>query len=286
MTPIDLSQLPAPTVIDPLDYEQLLAERKDRLIELTDADEREALRETLKLESEPLTKLLQENAYRELVLRQRVNDAAKAVMVAYAEEGDLENLSALFDVQRLEGETDNELRARTVMALEGLPTAGPAAAYEFHARSANPDVKDIGVSSPAPGQVALSVLSKKGAGEPDDTVLEDVREAVNDERVRPLTDTVRVAAAEITEYRIEATLFVEPGPSAETVKRAAESAAKEYTEKCHRLGGYVARSGIAAALHQPGVRRIDLVQPVADIDMPASGAAYVERIKVGAEVTV
>ncbi len=44
---------------------------------------------TLELESEPATKLLQENAYRELLLRQRINEAAQAVMVAYAMGGDL-----------------------------------------------------------------------------------------------------------------------------------------------------------------------------------------------------
>ncbi|NUV25651.1 hypothetical protein MS6204_04603 [Escherichia coli] len=45
---------------------------------------------TLELESEPATKLLQENAYRELLLRQRINEAAQAVMVAYAMGGDLD----------------------------------------------------------------------------------------------------------------------------------------------------------------------------------------------------
>ena len=53
------------------------------------------------LESEPIVKLLEENAYRELIFRQRINEAAKAVMVAYAIDGDLDQLGANNGVSRL-----------------------------------------------------------------------------------------------------------------------------------------------------------------------------------------
>ncbi|EEQ05233.1 Baseplate assembly protein J [Yersinia bercovieri ATCC 43970] len=87
--------------MEALDYETLLAERKAELIALYPADEQAAITRTLSLESEPLVKLLQENAYRELVLRQRVNEAAQAVMVAYANGSDLDQLGANNNVQRL-----------------------------------------------------------------------------------------------------------------------------------------------------------------------------------------
>ena len=88
MATIDLSQLPAPIVVEVLDYEDILAERKATLISLYPEEQREAVARTLSLESEPIVKLLQENAYREVILRQRVNDAAKAVMLAHAATGD------------------------------------------------------------------------------------------------------------------------------------------------------------------------------------------------------
>ncbi|NEM19216.1 baseplate assembly protein, partial [Escherichia coli] len=75
-TPINLAQLPDPTVVEQLDYESILIERKAYAISLWPEDKREEVAATLALESEPLTKLLQENAYRELILRQRVNEAA------------------------------------------------------------------------------------------------------------------------------------------------------------------------------------------------------------------
>ncbi len=54
---------------------------------------------TLALE-EPIVKLLQENAYREVILRQRVNDAAKAVMLAYST-GETSTSSATSNTPRL-----------------------------------------------------------------------------------------------------------------------------------------------------------------------------------------
>ena len=101
MAVIDLSQLPAPQIVDVQDFEGLLAERKAAFVALYPEDEQDAVRRTLALESEPITKLLQESTYRELLLRQRVNEAAQAVMVAYAIGSDLEQLAANNNVNRM-----------------------------------------------------------------------------------------------------------------------------------------------------------------------------------------
>ena len=91
-TAVNLSRLPAPQVVEALDYETILAD----LI----ASQRLLLPDFQPLESEPATKLLQIVAYREILLRQRINDAARAVMPAYAMGSDLDNLAALLGVTR------------------------------------------------------------------------------------------------------------------------------------------------------------------------------------------
>lgn len=101
MATIDLSQLPAPSVVEVIDYEVLLAERKATLVSLFPPEQQAAMARTLTLESEPIVKLLQENAYREVMLRQRVNEAAQGVMLAYATAADLDNIAARYDVKRL-----------------------------------------------------------------------------------------------------------------------------------------------------------------------------------------
>lgn len=57
MATIDLSQLPAPDVVETLDYEVLLAEQKATLISLYPEEQQAAI--ALTLESEPVVKVLQ-----------------------------------------------------------------------------------------------------------------------------------------------------------------------------------------------------------------------------------
>lgn len=281
-TAIDLSRVPAPNVVEALDFEQILAEMQaDLSTRLPDMD--------AFLESDPAIKLLEVAAYRELLLRQRINEAAQAVMLPYALDTDLENLGALFGVERLvinpgdpnaippvptEYEKDPELRNRIQLSLEGLSTAGPEGAYIFHALSASGEVLDASATSPTPGTVIVTILSRNGSGVPSAALLATVDTALNDEAVRPLTDHVLVQAAAITDYELNATLYFYAGPDREVVMANALAAAQAYTAAQHRLGRDVTLSGIYAALHQPGVQRVELQSPAATIVLDRQAASY------------
>ncbi|MFZ5246857.1 baseplate assembly protein [Enterobacter bugandensis] len=277
---IDLSQLPPPVVVEPLDFETLFAQRKAAFIAMYPEDEQEEIARTLELESEPITMLLEENCYRELLLRQQVNEAARAVMLAYSTDSDLDNLAVNFNVERLTiqeeddsvtppieavMESDPDLRTRTQQAFEGLSVAGPTAAYEFWGRSADGRVADISAVSPTPACVTISVLSREGDGTASDDLLSVVAAALNDEEVRPVADRVTVQSAEIVPYQIDATLYIYPGPEAEPVRQASEQQLQAYIAAQNRLGRDIRLSAIYAALHVEGVQRVELAQPVADI---------------------
>ncbi|WP_234105258.1 baseplate assembly protein [Enterobacter kobei] len=277
---IDLSQLPPPVVVEPLDFETLFAQRKAAFIAMYPEDEQEEIARTLELESEPITMLLEENCYRELLLRQRVNEAARAVMLAYSTDSDLDNMAVNFNVERLTiqeeddsvtppieavMESDADLRTRTQQAFEGLSVAGPTAAYEFWGRSADGRVADISAVSPTPACVTISVLSREGDGTASDDLLSVVTTALNDEEVRPVADRVTVQSAEIVPYQIDATLYIYPGPEAEPVRQASEQQLQAYIAAQNRLGRDIRLSAIYAALHVEGVQRVELAQPVADI---------------------
>lgn len=268
---IDLSQLPAPNVIEPLDYETLLAERKARLIALHPEEEQEAVAELLALESEPTVKLLQENTYRELLLRQRINEAARAVMIAFANDEDLDQLGANLNVKRLvldagdptaippvppTLEKNRDYRARIQLAFEGLSVAGPSGAYEYQAISAHPSVLDVSVASPEPVEVVLTILSREAGGQPSQAVLDAVRKRV-DER-RPLTDRVTVQAATLLPFNITAVLALRTGPDPAVIREQARQQLAAYVDARHRLGAWITRSGVHAALTVEGVERITL----------------------------
>ncbi|HGY3717799.1 TPA: baseplate assembly protein [Citrobacter gillenii] len=289
MSIVDLSQLPAPQVVDMPDFETLFAERKAEFIALYPVDEQAAVTRTLALESEPVVKTLQENTYREILLRQRVNEAAQAVMVAYAMGSDLDQLAANNNVQRLVitpadmnavppvaavMEPDSDLRQRIPAAMEGLSVAGPSAAYEFHARSADGRVADASAVSPSPANVTITVLSREGDGTAGADLIAAVNAALNDESVRPVADRVTVQSATIVNYIIEAKLYLYPGPEAEPIKSAAIARLQTYIKAQASLGRDIRKSAIYAALHVEGVQRVELTAPTADVVLDKSKAAY------------
>ncbi|MBD2783784.1 baseplate assembly protein [Xenorhabdus sp. DI] len=295
MPTIDLSQLPPPDVVEPLEFETLFAERKTRLIALTPPEQREAISRTLALESEPITKLLQENAYRELLLRQRINEAARAAMVAFARGGDLDQLGANNNISRLilqpadnqavppvpaVLESDADFRVRIPQAFEGLSVAGPVAAYEYHARSADGRVADASVISPAPAYVTVSILSRDGNGAASDELITIVSRALNDEDVRPVADRLTVQPAEIVNYDIDAVLYLYPTPEYEPILQDAKGRLARYTAEQHRIGRDIVRSAIFAALHAPGVQRVELKQPVTDIILNKTQASFCTHASV------
>jgi len=279
---IDLSQLPAPDVVEVPDFETILAERKATLISLFPPEKQEAVARVLALESDPLTKFLEENAYREMLWRQRVNEAALATTIAFSAEADLDVMAANNNTTRLTiipptpavMESDTDLRLRAQQAFEGLSVAGPVGAYEYHGRSADGRVADISVVSPTPACVTITVLSREGDGTASTGLLAVVEKALNAEDVRPVGDRVTVQSAVMVPYRVDATLYFYPGPESEPVREAAEQRLKEYISAQHRLGRDIRRSAIYAALHVEGVQRVELTAPAADIVLAKHQASY------------
>lgn len=166
-TAVDLSRLPAPNIIEPLSFEVLVADAITRMR----AEMAAAGLDFESRDSDPATKLLQTFAYFAQLLRQRVNDAARAVMPAYAAGADLDNIAATFGIARLVVapanpllglpavmESDADFRRRMVLAPEGYSVAGPEGAYIFHALSADGAVLDASAASPEPDDIRSLVL--------------------------------------------------------------------------------------------------------------------------------
>ncbi|ELY9432790.1 baseplate assembly protein [Salmonella enterica] len=294
----DLSQLPVPDVVETLDFETLFTARKQRFISLYPAEQRAEVARTLSYESEPIVKLLQENAYLEMALRVRINEAAVANMLAHASGRDLDNLAANFKVFRLlispgdstavppvepVYESDSDLRMRAQQAFEGLSIAGPTAAYEYHARSADGRIADVSAISPHPCYVTVSVLSREGNGQASAELLAIVDAALNDIDIRPVGDRPTVQSAEIIPYQINALLYCYPGPEQEPIRQAAEQRLKKYVNEQHRIGRDIRRSAIYAALHVTGVQRVELIAPAADVIISRTQASYCTewRIAIG-----
>ena len=268
MSIVDLSALPAPEVLEPLDFEETYEEGL--------AAFRDGMGEnwTAALESDPVTKLVELAAYIKVSNRARVNDGCKALLLAHAIRSDLDQLGANVNLKRLvirpENlltvppveevlEDDDSFRERIQLSYEGLTTAGPRNSYKLHARNASGLVRDASAESPSPACVTVTVLSTEGDGSATPALLATVAAALNDEDVRPIGDRVTVQGAQILPYRIDAILHMKSsGPEGDASLAEANRRLAAWINPPKRLGVEVARSAIDAQVHVAGVSRVEL----------------------------
>jgi phage-related baseplate assembly protein len=292
-TAIDLSQLPAPTVVEQMSYEDIRAQAVAKLLADLPTFDATVL-------SDPAVKVLEVFCYREMLLRQTFNERARQVMLAYAKGSNLDQLGALLNVARLPGEQDDPYKARIQLAPEAFSVAGPASAYRYYALSAANTLADASVTSPRPdnlralmlgvladhganaglvaavtaaldgaiwpGTVVVSLLSALGDGSASDDEIEAVELAVSaDEDVRPLTDWPQVRSAEIIDYEIDIDLVLFSGPDETIVLAAAQEGVEAYKAASRKLGRSITRAGLYAAAVVAGVQNALINKPPADV---------------------
>ena len=268
MSTVDLSALPPPQVLESLDFEAVYQEELS-VFRTYLGDNWNA-----ELESDPVVKLLELGAYRRLQTRARLNDAAKSLLLAYAQRTDLDHLAANVRLKRLVTqqadtqsvppvaqvlEQDDALRERIQLVYEGLTTAGPRNSYILHARNASALVADAQAQSPGPAHVVITVLHLEGNGIADRPLLDKVYTYLSDEDIRPVGDRLTVQSAEVLEYRIDAVLHMAgTGSENEAILTEATRRLAAWLNPRRRLGVEVTRSAIDAQLHITGISRVDL----------------------------
>jgi phage-related baseplate assembly protein len=284
---MDLSGVPVPNFVEELSYEEIRQDLINDLLEL-DPDY------TAILESDPGIKVIEACAYREFLLRQRINDAARANTITEAVDADLDVLGALFNVERLAGEADDRFRSRVQQGLALLAAAGPREAYRAHAMSVSTAVVDASVHSPAAGEVVVTILAYQDLASDaasadeirvgtalflqpanvdtvrilaraDSPVMQAVRQRLNSDLYQPLTDDVTIRPPNVLEFSLTAALVIYPGPDSVAVRTAALASLAAYFRSIRRVAYDATRSGLIAALKVPGVQNVVLTSPLADV---------------------
>ena len=274
----DLTQLPPPEVVENLDFETILqVHRADLLARYPEAAA------VIDLESEPLNKLLQAHAYRELLYRQRVNEAARAHLLAFATGADLDHKAAFYGLTRLAGESDERLRARVQLRIKSLAGNGTREAYELTAMTASQNVRDARATQPFPGRVHLLLWCHDAAKA--EAALATVLAAINADDGRPLGVPVTVALARARAINITAAIEREAGAPADLAQRLVVTLADALAAYA-RLGRDVPRSWITARLHTAQVAAVRFPDPAApaestpldDDEYPTLGVVHIEDV--------
>ena len=251
MTGVIPALLPPLTVVKTVDYEVIVAE-----IAASAGVENNS-------PADPAYRVVLACAYREMLIRQEMNEQAKGLTLAHAFGSQLDHIGVTYyrnpdgsPILRRAGELDDDYRARLQESPEGLSVAGPEGAYRFHARNASQEVKDVSVDSPQPCEIDLFVLGRTSDGQASPGLLQGVDTYLKP--FRPFGDRVRVRSAEIVRYALNATVFVSSELDPAMALEVAEKRAKAYVAQMHKLGGQVVRSAVDAALTVEGVTEVVL----------------------------
>ncbi len=260
VTEIDVAALPPPEVIEELDFEAILAEAAADLVERFPP-----IAGVIGLESEPARKLLEVFAFRETLLRARVNDAARSALLAYALGANLEHLAAFYDVLRMPGESDARLRRRVILAVSGRSPGGTAARYRYLAMSADTGVADAIVYRAGTSPVVnVAVYSATDGGAAGPSLLAAVTEALNAPDARMVSDTILVRSAVTATVAVAADVWLLPGAEF-AVFEGLEAGLRAAWAAEAGLGFDLTRAWLTARLMVPGVQRVAITAPSADI---------------------
>jgi phage-related baseplate assembly protein len=276
----DLASLAYPGVVETLDIEAIVTSMRDDLVARFPA-----IAGVIDLESEPARKLIEVFAYREVLLRARINDAARQRMLAFATGTNLDAIAAYYGVARFDGEDDGSLRRRTQLAPEAMPHGGTIGSYRFLAlEAAFPDLKDVGVVARGGGRVDVVLLGKTGQGTVGSDVIEKVRAKLLADDGAPVTDVVTVVGARILPYAVSVNVHVALGQDPVSVRTNALAALEAYVAERHRIGVTVAASGLWRAAHVPNAERVEAIAPLTDIFVKADAAPFCTSITVNVVV--
>lgn len=296
-TPIDLTGFPIADVLDSLSFDDTLLRDRMQLQTFWEARRLQDTSlppfDTLLLDSDPSSQILRVGAWRDLMLRATINDKVRMLTLAGAAGRYLDHIAMTYfnGTVRLDGEADEQFRARVATQPESRSTCGPEGAYVFWAASASPDVLDVSCVSEDEGiclapELRLYVLPRD-LGTASSTLLNAVQAACRKMDRCPKTDYVRALSAVTLPYTANLTLVVRRLTGSEDIRLASLASVQRFVSGMTRtidadnedagptylVGRQIRRSSLMAAAWVDRDAIVDVIidSPTADINVPAAG---------------
>ena len=188
-------------------------------------------------------------------------------------------------------ETDMELRERILLAPSAFSVAGPKGAYKFWAKSAHPTIVDVAVTIGhdangviIPGQVDIFPLLINNAT-PSTEIMDTIFAICNDDKIRPLSDTVVVKLPVQLNYSIAVNLTTLTDAIPEVIISAVTAKLEAYRDaRKNKMGIDVVTSQIiGVCMSVPGVYSVAIVTPVASI--VADESSFTNCLGISVNVT-
>lgn len=160
-------------------------------------------------------------------------------------------------------ETDEELRERITLSTDSFSTAGPIGAYIYAVKSVSNDIIDVKVQSEVAGDVNIYFLMS-GGNLPSEEMIQAVETALNDEKIRPLTDNINVEMLATHDYEVDVKYFIDSSDTAmiseiqSNVKKAVDDFVLWQKSK---IGRDVNPSKLIKMIMEAGAKRVEVNSP-------------------------
>lgn len=285
---IDFTRLPPPNIVEEIDYERLVTIYQEKVVE-----KMPSLRRAVKLEQSPTNVVLQAEAYGEMIVRARINAAARAVMLAFAKGTDLDHLAAFYNVYRdtipadpitgepARPESDERFRRRVQQAPEAFSTAGTEGSYIFHALAADPTIRDVAVTKMNDkGGVKVTIMNSGSDPTPTNAQITNVTRRLFAPNIKPLTDVVTVAPVKVHYVDLDATVSLYPGPDSSLVSNDITKAMENLRNRISLTGRDLTYSALYAALNQEGVQEVTINAPNGSISVEKDECVWIRSANI------
>lgn len=267
-----MADLPRPAVIEEISHETILSTRLARTVEIFQADGIDY--DVGHLEHDTVKHQLVENSEREVNIRARINDAARANVLGFSKGVDLDHLARFHDVIRMPGEHDGRLEERVRLAIQGRSTGGTEPRYKGIAMAADLRVKDVAIYTIGRNPTLYAaVFSADNNGVADPELVAKVAAALSDPTTRMANDTIVVEPAARIMANVVADIWLLPTAKAAVIEQI-EPAVRAAWSATMALGRDLTNDWLTAAMRLPGVQR-------AVVDLDDVVATFREAIAIG-----
>lgn len=266
------------------------------------------------LEFDPIRINQELNAYFELLVRDRVNQAARSVTLAYAVGSDLDAIGSRYPygVTRLPGETDDAYRTRLWLSPSILSLSGPGQAtfesYVFWAMSAPMPAGEATIkcaaafTTPGTGNVYIPIMSAAmtttrlfpkattpkasammvASPRPTANQISAVYQYITESGTarKGLTDVINVITPKITDVALDIQVWLFPGVDKATLMGEIDEALAGLIQALRWLGADLTMLSLQGALAQAGVYNTKIVSPAADVLVDTAGVINVTSVNV------
>ena len=264
-------------VLQEIDTEDILSARMQRLKALwASYDPPLAAQYDVEgLEFDPIKINQEASTYFELMLRDRVNQAARSVTLAYAIGSDLDAIATRYPggIPRLEGESDDRYRRRIWLSPNTLSPHGTAEAYEYWALTALPALRDVTAIRHVAHDYYPTILitclmgAEYADPKPSQEQLVIIRSYIQSLSRQGLTDVISVNPPKVKEIEYVIDVYLYPGSSPDQVLTKIEGNLEKLILDQYWLGHDHNHTAIHAACALSGVHHIHVVEPAEDVNV-------------------